>query len=307
MSSSASSAFDARSEGGSFSVIPRWIADAAISAHAVRVYLGLMAYADEKGSCFPKQETLAKRCCCSVDTVARALKELTAIGAVRIVQRRQPGSKTQQPNVYLVYQSKPDARRSAKIGSDSDPQKRVKADPQKPGRELDPEDQLDPRDKEGAQAEALPGFEPLTAKGLQQLWNDGRGTLPACEVLNAARRRQAEARLREVRAFLKDASGGDERAFWAKAIAAIAAHPWNAGDNDRGWRADFDYLVRTGTWVRAKEGGFENRAPQQRGRSAAPKDMRRQIRDANVAHVASQPIYKPPMDDDDDDAAEAEA
>lgn len=145
----------------------------------------------------------------------------------------------------------------------------------------------------------------LTASDLQKVWNDGRGSLPACDVLNEKREREAGRRLAEVRSFLKSSGGGDERAFWASVVKALSSNPWYCGQSPGGWRADFDYFVRAGIWIKAKEGHF---APGSNGgRGGGKRSAREETRGANVKHVAQEGFYEPPADDDDDPAKGAAA
>ena len=72
-----------------FSVVPTWVLDAAVSASAVRLYAVLARYANSAGTCWPSRRTLAARMQVrSADTVDRALRELVAVGAVTVQHRR---------------------------------------------------------------------------------------------------------------------------------------------------------------------------------------------------------------------------
>ena len=84
---------------------------------------------------------------------------------------------------------------------------------------------------------------PLPPKGLQAIWNAHCGKLPQAETLNRDRERQAKARLAE---------RGDP-AYWEGIVKAIAANPFCRGENDRGWVATFDYLLRPKTHVSVSE------------------------------------------------------
>lgn len=90
----------------------------------------------------------------------------------------------------------------------------------------------------------------LTPEDLKRIWNENRGSLPECKALNKSRTRSASARLAEE-------SNPD---IWAACVQAIANSPFHAGHNERQWRADFDYLLRTKTMLRFKEGAYVRRA-----------------------------------------------
>lgn len=72
-----------------FSAVPDWVTfHPDLSAYAVRLYSGLMRYADkETGVAFPRRETLAVKLHMSERTVDAAVKELQAAGALVSRQR----------------------------------------------------------------------------------------------------------------------------------------------------------------------------------------------------------------------------
>jgi len=90
----------------------------------------------------------------------------------------------------------------------------------------------------------------LAPAGLFSLWNEtANGSLPKARELTSKRARAAMARIRE---------HGDP-AYWRQVIAAINASNFCCGKNDRGWTADFDWLLRPGTCVSVLEGKYKNR------------------------------------------------
>lgn len=44
---------------------------------------------------------------------------------------------------------------------------------------------------------------------------------------------------------------------WKAALEKIRSNPWMHGSNDRGWRADFDFLMSPSKFVKLIEGGFD--------------------------------------------------
>jgi hypothetical protein len=80
----------------------------------------------------------------------------------------------------------------------------------------------------------------------QEVWNQNCGTLPKSKVLNAKRCKLVGLRLKEI-PDLKD---------WEIAVRRLAAMPFMCGENDRGWRADFDFFLEKGL-VKAFEGSYE--------------------------------------------------
>ena len=76
-------------EGQRFAIVPEWVIDADVGDCAFRLYAVLLRYGQSSGARMPSRATLARRLHKrSVDTVDRAMKELVALGAVRVERRR---------------------------------------------------------------------------------------------------------------------------------------------------------------------------------------------------------------------------
>ena len=75
-----------------FAMVPEWLLDSNVSDCAVRLYAVLLRYGQTSGQRMPSRALLARRLHkSSVDTVDRALRELTLLGAV-VVERRRVGT-----------------------------------------------------------------------------------------------------------------------------------------------------------------------------------------------------------------------
>lgn len=85
---------------------------------------------------------------------------------------------------------------------------------------------------------------------LMDLWNKNCGDLPKCKGLSKARRAKMSQRLTEIR-------GTDD---WLRVIEKLKNSDFCNGANDRGWRADFDFLLKPDTPLRALEGKYDNMA-----------------------------------------------
>jgi hypothetical protein len=85
--------------------------------------------------------------------------------------------------------------------------------------------------------------------GLLGLWNSTVTKLPKAQKLTNGRRQHAAQRL-------KDEPDLD---IWRDAILRLEASSFATGANDRGWRADFDFLLRPDTLTRIREGKYDNR------------------------------------------------
>jgi hypothetical protein len=91
-----------------FAVVPTWVLDhPQLSDRAVRLYGVLARYADGDQRAWPARTTLAERLRCSVDSVDRAVRELTAAGAVTVTRRyREDGQPTS--NLYRLAVTAPE-------------------------------------------------------------------------------------------------------------------------------------------------------------------------------------------------------
>lgn len=91
-----------------------------------------------------------------------------------------------------------------------------------------------------------------TASALVDLWNTTvTPPLPQCRGLSGSRQRHANSRLAEAPL--------DE---WAAVIVAINASRFCRGDNDRGWKASFDWLLQPDTRLRVLEGKYAGKQAQ---------------------------------------------
>lgn len=89
---------------------------------------------------------------------------------------------------------------------------------------------------------------------LARVWNENRGPLPKVLKVTGDRERKAKVRLREE----------PDLEQWKDAIVKLANWDWGTGHNSSGWMADFDYLLRPGTMVKALEGFFDAKTPKQK-------------------------------------------
>lgn len=74
--------------------------------------------------------------------------------------------------------------------------------------------------------------------------------IPVAHTLTPSRRKSLKARLRE--------HGG--MTAWRRALANIEASAYLRGRNDRGWTADFDFLIRASKFPKVLEGSYGNGA-----------------------------------------------
>jgi uncharacterized protein YdaU (DUF1376 family) len=87
----------------------------------------------------------------------------------------------------------------------------------------------------------------LTVDDVVEAWNSLAGDRGLAKIvkLTENRRRQIKARIREY-----DAED------WSTAMAAIYNSKFLCGENDRGWKADFDFLLQPKSFVKLLEGAY---------------------------------------------------
>jgi hypothetical protein len=86
----------------------------------------------------------------------------------------------------------------------------------------------------------------VAAHPLVKIWNEHRGPLPEVKASNNARDRKSSARWKE---------NPDER-YWTEIVKLIATSSFCIGQNERGWRATFDWLLQPETHLKVSEGKY---------------------------------------------------
>lgn len=90
-------------------------------------------------------------------------------------------------------------------------------------------------------------------------WNLLPDPFPRVTKVTPKRRTATEARLRDT----------PELKRWERAIAVLPGSPFLRGENDRGWVANFDWLMRPDTLTKLEEGNYSGTSPP-RPKSLAP-------------------------------------
>ena len=96
---------------------------------------------------------------------------------------------------------------------------------------------------------------------LRDLWNEHRGSLPE------ARKQISSTRMKKIKARVKDEPS---ESVWAIAIKRAAESDFCNGENDRGWRATFDWILQPETLDKILEGKYDNR----QGKTKTAKEQR---------------------------------
>lgn len=93
-----------------FSQIPHWVTEAHISDGAFRLYAVLFKYSDNTArTAYPSRATLANKLRKSTKSVDNYVKELVAVGALKVHRRKRKGTKENYTNLYTVITVNPNA------------------------------------------------------------------------------------------------------------------------------------------------------------------------------------------------------
>lgn len=84
---------------------------------------------------------------------------------------------------------------------------------------------------------------------LFDIWNEHRGILPKAAGMNSQRQRMAKARFDE----------NNDPEYWKEVVTRLSKSNFACGDNDRAWKAGFDFLIRPETHLKVMEGKFDNK------------------------------------------------
>jgi len=217
--------------------------------------LVLIALADrhneESDLSYPSVAWLADFCCLDRKTVIAAIDRLEALGLVADSGVRV--GKTGQVKAYKLtfsgtLETVPKTEQFQKRNSSTFSKKQSQKRDTEPFLEPSPpiissSDEMSP-----ASVSAENDDSPLTVDELVEDWNAlaTQCGLPTVAKLTESRRRRAQARIRQY----------PELEAWQRAFACIRGSPWMQGQNERGWRADFDFILQDKSFTRLVEGTY---------------------------------------------------
>ena len=201
------------------------------------VLLCLCDFANDAGECWPAIATIASKCSCSDRTVQNAIKALRHRG---ILDTDEAINRTHRFYISLPYPENSAPRKSCtpKMAAGGVKQMHPRGERAAPK----PSKNHQEPSKDCASGDAL------TPADVFESWNDmaPKVGLPVAKGMTPSRLRQTKARLREFPA-MED---------WQRAFRHIAETPFLRGENDRGWRADFDFLVQAKSFTKLVEGSY---------------------------------------------------
>lgn len=234
-----------------FAVVPAVVFDAGLDAPYIALYAALALHADKSGHCFPSHETLAKLCGRSIGWVSGGIKAIEEAGLL---------SKRYYANKKLKYWIKtdfPDVEVSIQETEDTIQPSEERLQPT--------ENRLQPAETNNTNIttpinntkEHNPPIVPPCDEAVEAFNEMARETgLATVQKLTTKRRKALHKRL-------EDAGGMDG---WRHAMDLIRRSDFLRGENSRGWRATFDFILREDKFTSLMEGAY-NRNEQESTRN----------------------------------------
>ncbi len=236
----------------------RIVSDPGLSRAAIVVAWRLVNHInDETGECFPSVERLAGQLNINERTVRRGVDQL--VGAGWFTKKRRGRGGTYYYANYDEYRAEVSAfsgqkNRAGMSGKDEKNRAKLTGKPGNPVQRnraiLSAEPKGEPLYEPQAPLSVVSplGEDAVTAV---QLWNDLAERIghPKVQVVSKARHRSLVKRLAEC--------GGLDG--WRVALAKVEASAFLRGANDRGWRADFDFMLQAKSFTRVMEGCYDDK------------------------------------------------
>ncbi|MBI6375698.1 helix-turn-helix domain-containing protein, partial [Proteus mirabilis] len=219
--------------------------------------------ANDKGECFPSYETIARHCEISRQSAINHIKSLCKKGFVRKVTRKTDKGHTS--NLYILdleakslddgsQNSVPEVVKEFDHGSQTvglgGSQKFLPRTSQSFNQSINPK-KLSSDDLKPAKQISINRQTKIPYQEIMQAFNESAGDrLPNAESLNDKRKRAISKFLKE----LKEPTVESAKNYFDYFMETASA--WYFGENNRGWRANFDYLLRPETVLKTREGAL---------------------------------------------------
>lgn len=211
--------------------------DLPLSSTEKLVLLALADCANDEGECWPSIATIGRKACIGERSVQRSIQslkdaghltriEVTGKGCRYIIHPRQNGTPATKSPVTQVSAPPPQSHPTPATVAP-----KPSMNHQEPSKVKSSDDDA-----------------PLSVKELVQDWNDFAKPLglPLVVVLSDARKKKAASRLKRF----------PDVKLWQRAFASIRGSPFCLGENERGWKADFDFLLQDKSFAKLIEGSY---------------------------------------------------
>lgn len=248
------------------------------TSSAKLVLLCLANYASKAGEAHPGQKSLAEDSGLSVRSVVTALKALEDAEIITRSRRvRGDGSRTSDQYILQLSNMQNLHKDHESNMQNMSGQHAKSAGQYKPNGLSEPV--REPSDaREGAQrTDIQTAFDKYNEMAQ-------RTDLPIAQVITPKRSAAIKARLKE--------GGGLDG--WNHALSVVEANPFFTGDNDRGWKADLDFICTQSKFTRIMEGSYAKARPSN-GRCAGD-DLKRKLAEQHQRMFPGSPQVSEPAD-----------
>jgi hypothetical protein len=251
------------------------ILDMDLSIHEKMVFVVLNSYTDKSGTCFPSIAAIAEKASCSRSKVFEALKSLVEKGLITRKNQFLDG-RGQISNVYEINDTKtPDPDDAPGGDSDTTTPSTVAIPPVQSvdtikyvleqdhiNKDLNP-----PFTPPGGGAESEP-FELESERAEKSGKPDNpesRRFDAICEIYNELlpelpkAEKVTESRKRALRKRIRDDLNRKEFDWWRRYFLRVREYPFLLGDNDKGWFASLDWLIRDESMQKVLEGIYSKK------------------------------------------------
>jgi hypothetical protein len=229
-----------------------------LGQHALRVLIALCAHVGKNGQCFPSLSTIAKVCRLDRRQIPRAIGRLISTGLVTKVNGSAGRSSTYQLHYELTS---PEMSALTSLEMSSDAATDISGDDRVTSLEMSkvpstdiPGDALTDQEYEKPNEQKEEGLfrnhdAPDDLTLAQQAWNDLATELQLAKASDLKNGRKSK-----LKARLKQAGGLQG---WSTALDKVREATWMHGANERGWRADFDFMLQPKNFTKLMEGAYD--------------------------------------------------
>ena len=230
------------------------IDDTDLDAYEKCTYLVLCRFSDNKtGQSYPSRKTIAKMVGCSDRKIDKCLKTLTSKGYIKKTER-QGKAGSWDTNLYTILGVANHVRQGSEPRSPGVANHvRQGSEPRSHELDLINYTQLNyKRDDNVTDLKKVPYQEVVEA------YHQICTSLPRVRKLTAQRRKHLNARWKELGSL-------DE---FKEVFSRAQASSFLTGNNDRGWNADFDWLINESNMTKVIEGKYDDKAPTREAKSS---------------------------------------
>lgn len=205
-----------------------------INATQKIVLLALADWANDEGMCWPSIQRIADKCCLTTRAVQKALRAMEEMGLLR----HEDG--VHKSRTYWISLPLNHVHPRTTF---TPPLNDVHPTPEPRSPNTSYTHQLTTTSNKSSDDD-----QPVTEEEIIECWNDlaARTGLPKIKVMNDKRRNMLRKRIKEC----------PDVETWSTAFRNIERSSFLRGDNERGWQADFDFLVQPTSFMRIIEGSY---------------------------------------------------